>query len=138
MNSDYPDDTHGEKTKEVDVWKNAPGLNIYKSIFDDKSKWITPIGSFAWNHKTKPYKFVSVQDKSVFTADRHPTMTQHGDYLKNEVLPSINKSQKQADKVNLWIDTINNLYDESRKDFDQFVGSINKSINGWNNSYRGF
>ena len=65
-------------------------------------------------------------------------MTQHGDYLKNEVLPSINKSQKQADKVNLWIDTINNLYDESRKDFDQFVGSINKSINGWNNSYRGF
>ena len=138
MNSDYPDDTHGEKTKEVNIWESAPGLKIYETIFKDKSKWITPVGSFAWTHETKPYKFISVQDKSVFTSDRHPTIIQHNDYLNKHVLPSINKSQKQSDKVNFWIDTINNLYDNSRKDFNQFVGNISKNINGWNNSYRGF
>ena len=138
MNSDYPDDTHGEKTKEVNIWESAPGLKIYETIFKDKSKWITPVGSFAWTHETKPYKFISVQDKSVFTEDRHPTIIQHNDYLNKHVLPSINKSQKQSDKVNFWIDTINNLYDNSRKDFNQFVGNISKNINGWNNSYRGF
>lgn len=138
MNSDYPSNDHGEQTSDIDVWENSPALKVYKQVFDDKSKWIKPVGTFAWNHKTKPYKFVSVQDKSVFTSDRHPTMIQHKDYLDKHVLPSLNLSQKQTQKTNYWIDTINKLYETCHRDFDVFCRNIEDTISDRNNYYRGF
>ena len=138
MNSDYPSDDHGEQMSDIDIWESAPPLRVYKKIFDDKSKWIKPVGTFAWNHKTKPYKFKSMQDKAVFAIDNHPTVEQHNDYVNKHVLPSLNISQKQTKKVETWIDTINKLYNNSHRDFDLFCKNIEKEINDRKNHYRGF
>ena len=138
MNSDYPTTSHGEKTNEIDAMVDIPTLSIYKKIFDDKSKWIKPIGTFAWNHKTKPYKFKSMQDKAVFSIDRHPTTYQHSEWLKTYLLPSLGISQKQTKKAKHWIDTINRIYDNSQRDFDLFCENIDKEISDRNNHYRGF
>ena len=138
MNSDYPSNDHGEQMPEIDIWESSPALKVYKRIFEDKSKWIKPVGTFAWNHETKPYKFTSVQDKSVFTVDRHPTIIQHKDYYDKHILPSLGISQKQTKKVKHWIDTINRIYDNSHRDFDLFCENIDKEISDRNNHYRGF
>ena len=138
MNSDYPTTEHGEQTSDIDVWDSAPTLRVYKKIFDDKSKWIKPIGTFAWNHKLKPYKFKSMQDQAVFSIDRHPTIEQHNDYINTHMLPSLGISQKQTKKVKHWIDTINRIYDNSHRDFDLFCENIDKEISDRNNHYRGF
>tara|TARA_Y100000022_G_scaffold130131_1_gene112782 strand:- start:696 stop:1556 length:861 start_codon:yes stop_codon:yes gene_type:complete len=138
MNSDYPDGEHGEQTSDINIWESQPNLQVYKKIFDDETKWIKPVGTFAWNHESKPYKFKSMQDKSVFAIDRHPTIQQHKDYLDKHVLPSLGISQKQTKKTNYWIDTINKLYETCHKDFDLFCANIEDKISNRNNYYRGF
>ena len=138
MNSDYPDGEHGEQTSDINVWESQPSLKVYKKIFDDETKWIMPVGTFAWNHELKPYKFKSMQDQAVFAIDRHPTIQQHKDYLDKHVLPSLGISQKQTKKTNYWIDTINKLYETCHKDFDVFCENIEDKISDRNNYYRGF
>ena len=138
MNSDYPDGEHGEQTSDINVWESQPSLKVYKKIFDDETKWIMPVGTFAWNHELKPYKFKSMQDQAVFAIDRHPTIQQHKDYLDKHVLPSLGISQKQKKKTNYWIDTINKLYETCHKDFDVFCENIEDKISDRNNYYRGF
>lgn len=138
MNSDYPDSDHGEKTDNVDVWKDVPGLLLYKKIFDDKSKWLKPVGSYAWNNKTNDHYKFKADNGFSFVFDRHPSVDQHADYLKNEVLLSLNKSQELSTQVKNWIDTCKQCYKESHKDFDVFVESVDKNIVEWKNDYRGF
>lgn len=139
MNSDYPleanNNGHGENTQQIDIWQDIPKLKIYKDkIFNDK--WIKPIGVYAWTHKEKPYKFVS-KNGSV-NVDRHPTINQHSDYVKNVIKPKLEISQNNNDQAQKWIDTVNKCYSETHGNFEYFVDSINKQLNGWGNFYRGF
>jgi len=138
MNSDYPNDEHGEQIPEIDAFTDVPNLSIYKKIFDDKSKWITPVGTFAWNHKTKPYKFKSMHDKTVFSVDRHPTLEQYIDYTNTQVFPSLNISQKQTKKLDYWIDTVNDAYETCHREFDNFCKTLDTKITDRKNYYRGF
>jgi len=136
MNSDYPVDEHGEKTPQSNLWKDVPSLKIYQKIFENKKDWIIPIGTFAWNHSTPPYKFKS-HNSPTFTDDKHPTVLQHADYVKTHVLPSLGMNQNLAEKTKNWIDNVNNLYENSHKDFDYFCESVDKTLD-WRTDYRGF
>ena len=138
MNGDYPDSDHGEKSKLLDLWKQMPALKIYEKIFEDKTKWITPVGTYAWQHNTlKPFSFKS--GKGIGTVeDRHPTPEQHADYVQTQVYPSLMKSQNLNDQTKKWIDTVNNIYEQTHRDFNYFCEKVGNDLDGWHNSYRGF
>lgn len=141
MNSDYPhDEDHGEKLQSnIDLWNDVPKLAIYKDkLFDDIDRWITPIGTYAWNHETKPYKFRLSGGGAEFCLDRHPTVLQHADYLKNKIKPKFGESQDLHPKAIKWIDKVNTLYENCHKDFDYFCEEVNNTLPGWLNNYRGF
>ena len=138
MNSDYPQDGNGEgeTAKEIDIWKDIPNLLPYKEkIFNDR--WLKPIGTFAWNHKEQPYKFIR-KNNVIPNIDRHPTINQHADYVNNVIKPKLNLSQNNTDKAKFWIDTVNKCYANTHGDFNYFVDSINDQLTGWGNYYRGF
>ena len=139
MNSDYPqeeaDSWHGESSEEIDIWKDIPKLTIYKDkIFNDR--WLKPIGIYAWTHQEKPYKFLS--KNGAWTVDRHPTVNQHNDYVNNIVKPKLKLSQNSSNNAEKWIDIVNNCYTSTHGNFDYFVDSIGKQLDGWGNYYRGF
>jgi len=138
MNSDYPsNDGHGEiVTNNIDIWKQIPTLKIYKDKIFDCNRWLPPVGSFAWTHQDSPYKFVNKQGKT--TVDRHPTMQQHSDYVNEVVKPALGLSQNVHPKAQNWIDTVYRIYNTTHGNFDYFVDSINKELDGWGNFYRGF
>ena len=56
MNSDYPDDTHGEKTQEVDIWKSAPGLEPFFGDFPGGPE-IAKILTKNWGSGKEPKNF---------------------------------------------------------------------------------
>ena len=79
-----------------------------------------------------------MQDQAVFALDRHPTITQHKDYLNKHILPSLGISQKQTKKIDYWIDTVNNAYETSHREFNKFCETLDNKITDRENYYRGF
>ena len=79
-----------------------------------------------------------MQDKAVFVLDRHPTTYQHSEWLKKHLLPSLGISQKQTEKVDFWIDTVNDAYKNSHREFDTFCEILDSKIIDRENYYRGF
>lgn len=140
MNSDYPTEAeeawHGEtNTSEIDIWKDIPSLQIYKDkIFDDK--WIYPIGTFAWKHKEKPYKFIT--PKGMPIKDRHPTINQHNDYVQQIVKPKLGLSQNTHKVAEYWIDNVNSSYDNCYSNFNEFCTIVQNLVGDRQNFYRGF
>lgn len=142
LGADYPEskESHGEVIGSItDIWKENEELSIYKkSIFEDNSdKWITPLGLHAWNNIDTSYKFRDKKYPSKWI-DYHPSIDQHKEWLYNNLIPSLGLSQIVPDQTKKWIDNINNIYENSRYDFDTFCGNINNNLKDWKTSYRGF
>lgn len=137
LNSDYPidDSVSAENiSQKINLWQDIPELKKYKSIIFEKHKnrWIYPVGTYAWNSNTMPYKFKK-PNTIQFYVDRHPTVCQHKEYLINKVFPKINTSQILHSKVENWIDTVSECFDNCHSNFNTFCKLVN-----WQQTYRGF
>jgi len=136
MNSDYPDSLQGEVGSTSNIWKDVPALVIYKDLISN-NRWISPVGTSAWNSKIDHFKFKGPDYK--FIIDRHPSVDQHAEYLLQHVKPKINNSQNLSKLSKKWIDKVNNIYRNTHKDFDTFCETIYKDLPEWQgNRYRGF
>jgi len=142
LGSDYPNiESHGENISNTsNIWESEPNFQLYKpSVFDNnKDKWICPIGLHAWKSKNKSFKFRDKQNMITKWTDYHPSCEQHSEWLISKLLPSLGLSQNLSNKSLEWIDTINDIYDNSRYDFETFCENINYNLKDWKTSYRGF
>jgi len=141
LGNDYPEvDAYGERMTDTNnIWKKHPQLQMYKEMIFDKNldNWITPIGLYAWQDTSTSFKFRNAKGVNKWI-DYHPSAIQHSNWTTKELLPKLNLSQNLSNKALEWIDTINNIYDNSRYNFDVFCENINTDLKDWSTSYRGF
>jgi hypothetical protein len=126
LGTDMPDfPGFGETTqKEVDVYKDKTELQVYKNI--DKSKWLEPLGLFAWKNKEQQYTFYDPNTKKDWV-EMHPSHWQHYKYLNEVVRPSLGLKDKNNDKQVSTLNTLDKLKDEY-KDLLSFEKGILDNI----------
>jgi len=126
LGTDMPDfPGFGETTqKEVDVYKDKTELQVYKNI--DKSKWLEPLGLFAWKNKEQQYTFYDPNTKKDWV-EMHPSHWQHYKYLNEVVRPSLGLKDKNNDKQVSTLNTLDKLKDEN-KDLLSFEKGILDNI----------
>lgn len=142
LGSDYPQNTeHVEniQEKEINLWISHPHLEMYKTeIFEKRQeRWALPIGIHSWKNTDLSFKFRDLKNPKLWI-DWHPSVIQHNRWLSEELKPVLGISQISSNKTKEWIDKVNDVYDDSRKDFDLFCTNINKQLDDWINPYRGF
>jgi len=108
LGTDMPDTPgFGETThKSSDIYVDNPKLKVYNNI--DKSKWLEPLGLFAWRNTDKIYKFVDPTSKKEWT-ELHPSHWHHFDYLNEVVRPSLGITSKNNDKQYSIMKKLNKL-----------------------------
>ena len=85
MCTDIPNATDENISDQDNIYNNE-NFKIYKDVLEHKN-FLEPIGTFSWKDPSKSYEFVSQQGPWL---EVHPSHTQHLDYVKEVLAPSLN------------------------------------------------
>lgn len=127
MCTDIPNATDENISDQDNIYNNEH-FKIYKDVLEHKN-FLEPIGTFSWKDPSKSYEFTSPQGSWL---EVHPSHTQHLDYAKEVLAPSLNlKLSNKALECSSSIDAL------EVGDFLDFQEAVHKTVDH-SPVYRGF
>jgi hypothetical protein len=118
---------NSQNKNELLAWEKFPSLESYNSLWTDyEDKWIAPIVTVTSKNPEQHYRFK--WQHGAISADLHPSVPQHIDWLKLCLLPKLNIDQDSVINVT---DTVSNNIEKVykkyiNKDPDGFYEEISK------------